>query len=46
MWSLERKLIKKLSGQYAYILIVIMWLFEIKLLIGTEFVTKIIYNLK
>jgi len=48
MWSLERKLIKKLSGQYVYILIVIMWkwLFEIKLLIGTEFVNKLIYYLK
>ena len=43
MWSLERKLIKKLSSQYVYILIVIMWkwLFEIKLLIGTEFVNKL-----
>jgi len=47
MWSLERKLIKKLSGQYVYILIVIMWkwLFEIKLLIGTECVNKTIYLL-
>jgi len=47
MWSVERKL-KKLSGQYVYILIVIIWkwLFEIKLLIGTEFVNNIIYYLK